>query len=120
MCQIKTLVGEGKVHTIFFSKQWITIASLNGKVSFSLDARTFHEASINHLSACKKLKEQDEQRESISRELLSGAGSSMDDSGSVSDDNDSSNREGLDQNGDGERCEVLQTDQPSDADEETL
>lgn len=56
MIRIRTRVGEGRVFTLYFGHEWVTIMSLNGK-SKSTGADTLLEAGENHLSFCKQLKE---------------------------------------------------------------
>ena len=56
MLRIRTKVGEGRVFTLFFMDEWVTIMSGIGR-SESTGAKTLLEAGENHLAFCRKLKE---------------------------------------------------------------
>lgn len=56
MIRIRTKVGEGKVFTLFFRDEWVTIMSGVG-ASQSTAAKTLLEAAQNHLTFCTLLQE---------------------------------------------------------------
>jgi len=56
MIRIRTKVGVGKVFTLFFGGEWVTIMSGIGR-SESTGANTLLEAGGNHLAFCRKLQE---------------------------------------------------------------
>lgn len=71
MLRIKTKIGDGKVYTLFFNHEWVTILSFNGK-SWSTDADNLREAGENHLAYCLDLQGIVNERGRLTGELLHG------------------------------------------------
>jgi len=117
MLRIRTKIGEGRVFTLYFQGEWVTIMSGMGKTQ-STEADTLVGAGINHLAYCQKLKEITNERGRLAEKLLHGAGHSRLDSNRISVGNDGSHREGLDGNDREGRYSVLSTDSPGSEDEE--
>ncbi len=117
MLRIRTKVGEGKVFTLYFQGEWVTIMSGVGKTQ-STESDTLMGAGINHLTYCQRLKEIANERGRLAAKLLHGEGHRGDDGRGVSDGNDGSHPEGPDGNDRAERNEVLPTDSPGSQDEE--
>lgn len=117
MLRIRTKVGEGKVFTLYFQGEWVTIMSGVGKTQ-STESDTIMGAGINHLTYCQRLKEITNERGRLAAKLLHGEGHRGDDSRGVSNGNDGPHPEGTDGNDRAERNEVLSTDSPGSQDEE--
>ena len=117
MLRIRTKVGEGKVFTLYFQGEWVTIMSGMGKTQ-STESDTLMGAGINHLTYCQRLKEITNERGRLAAKLLHGEGHRGDDGRRVSDGNDGSHSEGTDGDDRAERNEVLPTDSPGSQDEE--
>ena len=120
MIRIRTKVGQGRVFTLFFREEWVTIMSGIGK-SESVGAKSLLEASENHLAYCRKLKElSNDYRGRVPSQLLRGEGHQGNVSDGVSACNVGSNREGPDGRDRDEREEVLPPDTSSHEDKESL
>ncbi len=116
MIRIRTKIGEGRVFTLYFQGEWVTIMSGAGKTQ-STEADTLMGAGINHLTYCQKLKEIANERGRLAAKLLHREGHRGDDGRGVSDGNDGPHPERLDGDDRAERNEVLPTDSPGPQDE---
>jgi hypothetical protein len=118
--RIRTKVGNGKVFTLYFRGEWVTIMSGIG-ASKSTAAKSLYEASENHLAYCKILKEkQNVQGGRISPSVLHQPVRTDDDPGTVPDGHDLASREGSDGSGGAGREPTLPTDDSSQTDKESL
>lgn len=120
MIRIRTKVGVGRVFTLYFRNEWVTIMSGMGP-SKSTGAKTLLEATENHLAYCKFLKEkQNVQGRSVSNELSNGAVRTDNDSGRIHDRNDRAHGEGPNGNGGEGRESLLPANAASSTDEEAI
>lgn len=122
MLRIKTLVGEGRVFTLYFMDKWVTIMSFpnSSRRSKSTDASTLVEAGENHLAYCKILKEeQNVQRGRLTPQLLHGTGHNGIDSRGISDRHDGPDREGSNGDGGEGRTEVLSSNSSGEENQNT-
>lgn len=62
MIRIRTQVGEGKVFTLYFRDEWVTIMSGIG-ASKSTAAKSLLEAGQNHLAFCSALQQKQTKKE---------------------------------------------------------
>lgn len=120
LIRIRTKVGVGKVFTLYFRNEWVTIMSGVGS-SKSTAAQTLIEASDNHLNFCKLLKEkQNVQGGSNNPKLSDRTVHTAHDSRGVYDRHDRAHRKGTDGNG-GEGWEsLLPTNDASSGNEEAI
>lgn len=118
--RIRTKVGVGKVFTLYFRNEWVTIMSGVGP-SKSTAANSLLEAADNHLTFCKLLKEkQNVQGGSNNPKLSNRTVHNAHDSGGVYDRHDRTHRKGTDGNG-GEGWEsLLPANDASSGNEETI
>lgn len=120
MFRIRTKVGQGKVFTLFFREEWVTIMSGIGR-SESIGTKSLFEAGQNHLAYCRKLKElSNDYRGGFSSQLLRGEGYQGDVPNGIPDSNDGSHREGLDGRDRNGREETVSTDTSGHEDEKSL
>lgn len=118
--RIRTKVGVGKVFTLYFRGEWVTIMSGLG-TSKSTAAKTMFEAAENHLAYCKFLKEkQNVQRGAVPSSVLHKPVRPDNDPGRIPDGDDLASRERSDGSGGAEREPFLSTDSNSSPDEESL
>jgi hypothetical protein len=118
MIRIRTKVGEGRVFTLYFQGEWVTIMSGVGKTQ-STESDTLMGAGINHLIYCEKLKEIANERGRLAAKLLHGEGHRGDDGPGVSDGNDGAHSKGTDGDDREGWDEVLPTDPFGSQDEES-
>lgn len=57
MLRIKTIIGENRIYTLLLQGKWITLISINGRSTSSVDASNLYDAGNNHLSACMQIKQ---------------------------------------------------------------
>lgn len=55
MLRIKTVIGDGKVYTLYHNGEWVTIMTQPGGKTNSTDADNLREAGENHLAYCLDL-----------------------------------------------------------------
>jgi hypothetical protein len=120
MIRIRTKVGEGKVLTLYFGNEWVSIMSGIGK-SQSTQAKTLLEAGMNHLAFCQKLKElSNVHRGRLHQELLHGVGHHGNDSLGIPSGNDRIDREGPNGRSGSEREEDVSPDSAPEENEDTF